>query len=718
MKKYTLALLISIIGISVFAQGKLYTLQDAVTGLYSNLAIKNINQLSWIPGEDAYAYADETYKAVLRVELPSMKEDTIFTFETINNSSFPDKDLGRLPQINWIDGETIYFRNKNDYYIGSLDDKKWTFNPWITLPDGAADINIEKTSRHIAYTIKNNLYLIAPSNKTHAVTKDEDPNIVNGQVVSRYEIGIDKGTFFSPSGKYLAFYRKDESKVTDYPVIQWDVTPAKNVNEKYPMAGADSEEVWLGVFNTETRETVYIDTGRDTDHYLTNITWAPDEKHIYIGIVTRDQKHLTLNKYNASTGKLVKTLFEEKDDKYVHPVHPLYFIPDNENEFIWWTERDGFYHLYRYNTDGKLLNQVTSGEWLVNEINGWNTATKEIIISTTMISPLNRNIFAVNWETGAMRRLDKEEGVHSVMVNSNGTYIIDRYSNYSRPRVIQVTSTDGKWSKTLLEAESTLTDYAQPEVRHFAITADDDKTALYSKLILPPDFDASQKYPVIVYLYNGPGVQLLRNSFPESGNLWYDYMAQRGYIVFTMDGRGSSNRGKEFEQVVHRNLGAVEMKDQLRGVEFLKALPYVDSERIGVHGWSYGGFMTLSLMLNHPDVYAAGVAGGPVVDWNMYEIMYTERYMDSPQENPEGYKNTSVLNKVSNLKGDLLVIHGALDATVVLQHSMKFLRECVKNGVQIDYFTYPAHPHNVRGKDRIHLMQKVTDYFDAKLGNH
>lgn len=691
-------------------------MEDAVIGLYTHLAPDNMRQVAWIPDQDAYTALDTDNQALLRTSVPDMNEDTLLRLSTINEQLFTDSTtLESFPHLIWLDENHAYFKRHNDLYMGTIKARKWEFTEWRTLPDDIGEYHVSKNGKIISYTKENNLYIIDSKGNEQAITTDSDKNIVNGQVVSRYEIGIEQGVFFSPSGKYLAFYRKDESKVTDYPVIHWDKTPAININEKYPMAGADSEEVWLGIYNLETQQTTFMDTGKDTDHYLTNVTWAPDEKHIYIGIVQRNQKHLSLNKYKVKTGKLANTLFDESDDKYIHPVHPLYFIPENEKEFIWWSKRDGHDHLYRYNSNGKLLNQVTSGDWEVNEIIGWNTVAKEIIISSNKVSPLNKNIYAVNWESGDIRRIDDAEGMHSASVNDSGTYYLDRYSNYTSPRVIRVASTVEDWAETLLEAENTLTDYAHPTVKHFTITAADDKTPLYARLILPPEFDESKTYPAIVYLYNGPGVQLLHNSFPESGNLWYDYMAQRGYVVFTMDGRGSSNRGMEFEQVIYRNLGQAEMKDQLRGIEYLKSLPFIDADRLGIHGWSYGGFMTISLMLNHPDVFTAGVAGGPVTDWNMYEIMYTERYMDTPQDNPEGYKKTSLLDKVENLKGDLLIIHGALDATVVLQHSMKFIRECVKKNIQLDYFTYPAHPHNVRGVDRVHLMQKVTDYFDAHL---
>jgi dipeptidyl-peptidase 4 len=292
--------------------------------------------------------------------------------------------------------------------------------------------------------------------------------------------------------------------------------------------------------------------------------------------------------------------------------------------------------------------------------------------------------------------------------------LFDVYSSANVPKQSIIRHTDGKWSKLLMESPNPLDAYNRPEVKNVTLHAEDG-TPLYGKLILPTNFDASKKYPVIVYLYNGPNVQLLHNSFPESGNLWYEYMAQRGYVVFTMDGRGSSNRGLEFEQATFGKLGTVELLDQIRGVEYLKSLRFVDANRMGIHGWSFGGFMTTSMMLRYPDFFKVGVAGGPVMDWSMYEIMYTERYMNTPQDNPKGYEESNLLTKTKNLKGKLLLIHGADDDVVVWQHSINFVKKCVDNNIPVDYFMYPGHPHNVRGKDRVHLMQKITDYFDLYL---
>ena len=293
-------------------------------------------------------------------------------------------------------------------------------------------------------------------------------------------------------------------------------------------------------------------------------------------------------------------------------------------------------------------------------------------------------------------------------------YLYDVLTARGVPKKSMIRATDGSMTKVLLESPDPLVDYDRPVIKDKKLKADDG-TNLYGKLILPTNFDSTKKYPVIVYLYNGPHVQQIKNGFPESGNLWYEYLAQHGYIVWTMDGRGSSNRGQKFEQAVFRQLGTVEMEDQMVGVNFLKSLPYVDANRLGIHGWSFGGFMTTSFMLRKPDVFKVGVAGGPVMDWSMYEIMYGERYMDTPEENPEGYASSNLLTKAKNLKGKLLLIHGAQDATVVWQHSINFIKKSVDENVQVDYFVYPGYEHNVRGKDRVHLMQKVTDYFDLYL---
>jgi dipeptidyl-peptidase-4 len=692
---------------------KNFTITEATNGLGTTLAVQGIKQASWRPGTTEFFKVDksEGTEVWTSTGYPGEETEEILTLTQLNKGL--GTDMKAMPALTWLDEDHFYVMNDKKLMLGTFNGNDISWKTWYTLPDKAANMTVD-VNRNIAYTIENNLYLVTPAGNVVKVTNNSNNNIISGQPVHRNEFGIDKGIFLSPKGRYLAYYRMDQSMVKDYPIINWGADPAAADNIKYPMAGGTSHNVVLCVYNPATGNTVTLNTGANKDHYLTSVTWSTDEKNIYIAILNREQNHLWLNKYSATTGALVNTLFEESDEKYVEPQHPLYFIPGTNDKFLWWSQRDGFMHLYLYSTNGKLIRQVTEGKWLVNEIAGFNTKTGEVIITASKESPLEKHAYAADWNTGELRRLDKGEGMHSISVSEDGVYTFDVYSSDNVPRKSVIRATDGSYNETLLTSEDPLKGYNRATIESVVLTADDG-SPLYGKLILPPDFQATRKYPVIVYLYNGPHVQLLHNSYPASGNLWYEYMAQRGYIVFTMDGRGSSNRGLAFEQAVFRKLGSTEMKDQLKGVSFLKSLPYVDANRMGVHGWSFGGFMTTSLMLRHPGVFKCGVAGGPVIDWKMYEIMYTERYMDTPEENPEGYDNANLLTKVKNLEGKLLMIHGTNDDVVVWQHSLKFVKACVDEGVQLDYFVYPGHLHNVRGKDRVHLMQKITDHFDLYL---
>ena len=690
---------------SLLAQKKNVTMEDAVLGLSTNLRIENLNQVQWIPNQNAYTQNVKTSygEALIKKEVPSLKTDTIF-----RSSQFENK---RIPSLNWINDKQAYYSTKTGYKTITTAGQQ---TDWLKLPDNAENIEFDATNNQVGYVIDNNLFFVDKAGNTHQITQDGKYEIVNGKSVHQNEFGIHKGIFISPKGNLVAFYRMDQTVVTDYPIIDWSVQPAVNKNIKYPFAGTKNHTVTLGVYNPSTQKTTFLETHPEVDHYLTSVTWSPDEKHIYIALLSRNQKHLELNQYDAVSGKLIKTLFKEDDAKYVEPQNELHFIPGKTNEFVWWSQRDGFMHLYRFNTDGKLLNQITKGDWIVTDLVGENAKKKEFLIMTTKDSPKDRHLYAVNWENGKLRKITTDAGTHNVSVSSNGEYAIDNWSNDNTPRKIDVLDANGKFKQNILTAQNPLANYNTAKVENVTLKADDG-TDLYGKLIYPTNFDSSKKYPVIVYLYNGPHAQLITNRFPATGNLWYDHLAEKGYVVFTMDGRGSANRGLKFEQAIHGNVATTEMNDQMKGVDFLKTLPFVDAERMGIHGWSYGGFMTTSFMLRKPDVFKVGVAGGPVLDWTQYEIMYTERYMESPQDNPEGFKNTNLINRVKDLKGKLLMIHGAQDNVVVWQHSIDFIREAVKNGVQMDYFVYPGHEHNVRGKDRVHLMQKITDYFDLYL---
>jgi dipeptidyl-peptidase-4 len=715
-KSFLQAACLLVITSPAVAQKAFYTMAEAVNGMTTTLAPKSVKQGAWIndmpmftevlkTDNDEYLVA-HNYKTGLT--------DTILTKSTCAICD----SFKAIPKFTWLDGQIAYTSQENKVYFYKLEGNKLKPSFTRTLLGSADSMIVQGNNGNwvIAYPYRNNL--VINSNKgieeNTAITSEPNINIISGRTVHREEFGIDKGIFWSPKGNLLAYYRMDQTIVADYPIINWAVTPAVVTNVKYPMAGGVSHHVTVHVYNPANAQTVELKTGVPADQYLTCVTWSPDEKSVFIAVLSRDQSHLWLNQYDATTGEKIKTLFEETDAKYVHPTHELSFLPGSSDQFIWQSERDGYNHLYLYNTSGKLIRQVTKGDWVVNELICFNQKRNEVIYTSSQESPLEKHCYAANWTNGKMRRIDAEQGMHTIAASTDGEYLFDVVNGPDIPKRSMIRGVDGNLVKVLVDSPDPLAGYQRPSIKNIVLKADDG-TPLYGKIILPYDFDETKKYPVIVYLYNGPNVQLVHNQFPESGNLWYEYMAQHGYVVFTMDGRGSSNRGTKFEQATFRQLGTVELDDQMKGVAYLKSLKFVDPARMGIHGWSYGGFMTTSMMLRNPGVFKCAVAGGPVMDWKMYEIMYTERYMDTPQDNPEGYKNANLLTKVKNLKGNLMLIHGTQDPVVVWQQSINFLKKSVDEGVQVDYFVYPGYEHNVRGKDRVHLMQKVTNYFDLYL---
>lgn len=692
------SLLVLSIGLSAFssaAQTQDLSLEDAILKRWSDFAPENLKALQWVEGSKLYSYTSgkEIVISNFKSEIKRIKASDI------------NEALKRVPSIHWIDSDNFRYAHNAEMYRYNISSGK--SEKILTYFKDGQNKEYNDAAQAMAYTVDNNLFISAP-NKNHVVSTSNDPAVVNGQAVHRYEFGIGKGTFWSPKGNMLAFYRKDESMVTDYPLVNVDTRIATAEPVKYPMAGMKSHHVTLGVYDLKSEKTIFINTGEPAEQYLTNICWSPDEKHVYIAVLNRDQNHMKLNAYNSSTGAFEKTLFEEKAETYVQPMHPMLFIEGKSNEFLWRSERDGYDHFYRYNTEGKLLNQVTKGNWVVKNFIGFSGSN--IIFSGTADKALETHIYSSSIKNSSSKDIASADGMHNAKLSTDGRYIIDSYASIEEAKKINILTSKGKLVKKLLESKDPMADVKIRKAELGSIKAADGTTDLNTRMIKPFNFDPSKKYPVLVYVYNGPGVQMVYNNWLASAPLWMYHMANEGYIVFTVDGRGSENRGRDFEQATFRNLGVEEMKDQIKGVDYLRSLNYVQKDRIAVHGWSYGGFMTTNLMTTYPDVFTCGAAGGPVIDWKYYEVMYTERFMDTPQTNPEGYAAANMLNKAKDLKGDLLMIHGTVDDVVVWQHSLAFVKQCVDDGVQLDYFPYPGHPHNVRGKDRVHLMRKIINY--------
>ncbi len=577
-------------------------------------------------------------------------------------------------------------------------------------------------SRATAYVKDDNLYVTDGAGSARQVTSDGSRDLVYGQSVHRNEFGIEGGLFWNPQGTRLAFYRMDQSMVTDYPLItvpelndstQVSATPAP---EKYPMAGQTSHLVWVGVLDVATGDTVYLKAGDPTDRYFSNISWNPDGDIVYMMEGNRDQNVVDLVAYDAVTGNRIASIYHEAHPKYVEPQHPITFLPWDKEKFLLWSERDGYNHLYIYDTAGKLDKQLTSGNWVVMDLLGFDEQQRAVIISANADSPIQQNLYRVDVTTGKMTRIDEGgKGWHNGNLSATGRYLIDNYQEPDVPRNIAIVDTRNNKQKRYFTAPDPWLGYTVPEYRCGSIKAADDSTDLYYRMVMPVDFDPNKKYPTVVYVYGGPHAHNVDARWHYSSRSWETYMAQRGYLLFILDNRGSENRGRDFEQATFRHLGQVEMQDQMRGVDFLRTLNYVDTACMGVHGWSFGGFMTISLMTNYPDVFKVGVAGGPVIDWKWYEVMYGERYMDTPQTNPEGYAQTSLINKAADLKGRLQIIIGLNDPTVVPQHAYSFFKACIAAGTQPDFFVYPGQGHNMRGHQSVHLHERITRYFDDYL---
>ena len=507
----------------------------------------------------------------------------------------------------------------------------------------------------------------------------------------------------------------DQSMVADYPIIDWTSRPAVAENIKYPMAGDKSHEVTLWVYDAVNDKNIKVRTEGPAEQYLTNIAWSPDDKYIFIAILNREQNHMWLNQYDAVSGSFVKTLFEETQEKYVEPLVPALFVKNNPAQFIWQSRRDGWTHLYLYDMTGKMLKQLTSGKWEIIEVKGFDENGENLFFVSDQASPVSRNLYRLNMKSGKVDAITSGDNVHTTQVSAAGDYVIDVSSSISNPRTIEMIRLKDAKRNLLLQAADPLEGYNKGKLSLFTIK-NEEGTDLYCRMYQPVNFDSTKKYPVIVYWYGGPHNQLITNSWNGgSGDYWFQYLAENGYLVFSLDVRGSSYRGRDFEQSIFRSVGKKQMADLMAGVNYLKALRYVDASQMGLFGWSFGGFLTTNMMLTNPGVFKAAVAGGPVMNWQYYEIMYTERYMDRPQENPEGYKETDLISRAGELKGKLLLIHGLQDPVVVQQHSVNFVRSAISKNIQVDYMIYPGHEHNVLGKDRAHLYQKVTDYFFRNL---
>lgn len=687
------------------ALGQKITIEEAVMEQGGSLGPERLSQLQWT-SDGGWSFVEDQE---IKVFAPSGKKTMGITAAAINEIA--GTELERLPSVKWTASKQLRFKSGDTWYELDIENQKVLRT--FTAPK-AANPSFSENGKALAYTRGNQLFMQRGGIEQQLTDLPE--GVVAGQAIARYEFGISKGIFWSPDSKSLAFYQKDERPVSEYPLVDYGQTPAVLNAIRYPMAGQASEHASVGIYHIELSKTVYLDVNggvRDDSYYITNLVWTPDSKHVLAAIVDRDQRNMQLIRFDAMTGAQDRVLFTESAEKYIEPEEPAIFLPDGSGRFLWFSERSGFNKPFLYSADGKMLG-TCDVDFPIVEFLGFGKGGKFALVAAHAPKPTERHIYRLKTDDLSLTRITREEGYHLATLSPDGERFFDEWSSLQVANKISIMAANGKMVRPLLESENPLSERSIGKTEINTLKAKDG-TDLWYRLITPPNIEKNKTYPVLVYVYNGPHVQLVTERWLGGAPLWMHSLAAEGYVVFTIDGRGSANRGRDFEQAIFRQLGEVEMSDQLDGVAFLKTLPFVDSTRMAVHGWSYGGFMTTSLMLRQPGVFQVGVAGGPVIDWSMYEVMYTERYMDTPETNPKGFERSKLTNYVDQLEGDLLMIHGTDDDVVLMQHNMKFLDACIKKGVLLDFFVYPGHPHNVRGRDRVHLMKTVLNYITERL---
>ena len=727
-RRFAAAAACILITMNAAAQLKQFSLEDLNFGgtNYHNM-IPEYRNITWWGDELVLRNAEECKL----VNKANGKETTLFTEAQLNAWAKTNED-SKILNLGWAQfpyaGKSlVLIANKQERML--IDFKKKTV-VWRQASKGQEFADWNNASKAVAYVSNHNLYVMDAEGKTTQLSTDGSREIVYGQAVHRNEFASMKGTFWSPDGTKLAFNRMDQSMVADYPQVNTFEREATYEPDKYPMCGMTSHKVTIGVYDMKTGKTVYLKAGDPTDRYFTNLAWAPDGKKVYMFELNRDQNDCRLTAYDAETGEKTGELYREVDEKYVEPLNPIVFLPWDKSQFIMQSRQDGYNHLYlctlgmhgsrmASNTESLEVEQLTEGKWEVLSVLGFNSKTKSIIYKSNEASPIQQNVYSVSVANKKRTRIDEGgKGWHEgSTISASGRYLLDNYQEPTVPRRIVAIDTQTGKSHCILNAKDPWKEkgYNIPEYSCGKLKAADGTTDLYWRMVKPVDFDPNKKYPTVVYVYGGPHAHNVDARWHYCSRSWETYMAQKGYLLFIIDNRGSEHRGKDFEQATFRQLGQEEMKDQMKGVEYLKSLPYVDQDRMGVHGWSFGGFMTISLMTNYPDVFKVGVAGGPVIDWKWYEVMYGERYMDTPESNPEGYAKTSLLNKAKDLKGKLQIITGMNDPTVVPQNCLMFLNACSEAGTQPDFFAYPGEGHNMMGHKSVHLHERITQYFEDYL---
>jgi len=644
-------------------------------------------------------------------------------------SAIQSTGLGRVQAENyrWSPaGDALLFIGSSSLVL--LDLKTMAAKSLLTGADDIEDPKFSPDGKWVSFVRESNLWLAnVASSEVRQLTTGGREEVLKGQLDWLYPEELDAATayWWSPDSSEIAYYEMDERPVTRYPIMDMSSPVGAMEYTRYPQAGEANPIVRVGVVSVDGGETKWMDTGTDTDVYLARVVWLRDSRRVAIERLTRAQNRLDLLFCDAATGASA-TILTETDPYWINISDDLYFFSDNKR-FLWSSERTGFRHYYLYDLSGQQLAQLTSGDWQISGNGGFgpgagsrpsvDEARGFVYFLSNKDDVRETQLYRLSLQDRNVTRVTPEPGAHDVLVAPDASAFVDTYSTTMTPPRRDLERMDGSRVASIDQNKvPELADYHLSPVEFLTVSANDG-TKLYAKMIKPRDFDASRKYPVLVFVYGGPQDQEVRNEWGGDDFLWHEMMAEKGYIIFTLDNRGSYARGHAFETPLYHQFGKVELEDQLAGVKYLKSFPYVDGSRMGIWGWSYGGTITLEAMCNAPGVFKAGVAVAPVSDWRLYDTTYTERYMGRPQDNPEGYKNSSPVNQAARLNGELMLAHGTGDDNVHFANTSEMINELIFAGsYPADLMILPGRGHSMSDwQARIQLYQRITDFLMRNL---
>jgi dipeptidyl-peptidase-4 len=647
-----------------------------------------------------------------RLFVAADKLETILPAETPRPTQ--STGLGRRApsQYQWApDGAGVLFQGPTA--LAWLDVKSQVGRTLVSGKAAIADPKISPNGGYVSFVRDHNLWVVnLADGKEREVTHGGTEEIRKGELDWVYpeELECKTGYWWAPDSLAIAYLEMDERKVSQYPLVDFSSPSGEAEMERYPTAGGANPIVRVLVAPLNGGEPRVMDIGAETDIYIPRVNWLTDSKNIAIQRLNRTQTTLELLIADTSTGKS-RTILNQSDANWINISDDLYFLKDGKR-FLWSSEQSGYRHLYLYDLEGKQLAQLTKGDWEVSAVDAVDETKGLAYFTATEKSPLERHVYCVALDGTGFRRVTKDEGTHAAVFAPNAAAFYDTYSNVATTPSQDLKRADGSRIATINENKvAELADYHFSPLE-FVTVKSRDGVLLNASIIKPPDFNPQKKYPVLVYTYGGPHAQVVRNAWGGANFLWHELMTQKGYIIFSLDNRGSAGRGHAFETPLHFRMGAQELSDQRDGVQYLKSLPYVDANRIGIWGWSYGGHMTLHAMFEAGEDFKVGFAGGPVTDWRYYDSIYTERYLGLPQKNEKGYQDSSPLKYAAQLKGKLMIAHGTGDDNVHFTNTLAVINDLIEAGKYVEVLAFPGRGHGVSDPPaRRVLMQRVTQFF-------